>query len=177
MKTDFDSSSDEELMRAYQDGLEKAFQILYHRHSSKVYGFLINRIRDKTLVDDIFQAIFMKLHESRRHYDPKFSFIPWLFTISRSVMIDSLRKQKRNLEDSVETDKLDFLSIEYETAEELDLSCLHSNQKQAVELRYKENLSFEEIAHQLKTTPTNVRKIVSRAIKVLKKSFQERGTR
>src|SRR5476649_2776842 len=92
--------TDEELMALYQNGDEQAFGMLYARHSGRVYGFLVNSLKDKALADDVFQSTFMKLHRARSTYDPSFPFIPWLFTVCRGVMIDHIRKAGRIQEDS-----------------------------------------------------------------------------
>lgn len=49
-----------------------------------------------------------------------------------------------------------------------DLSALPGRQRIAVKLRYTDDLSFEEIAKRLDTTPGNARQIVSRALRSLK---------
>jgi len=91
--------TDEELMQEYQQCNEKAFEVLFQRHSGKVYGFLKKKLKDEAFVDDVFQATFMKLHHARSHYDPSFPFPPWLFTVCRSVLVDSIRKRERISED------------------------------------------------------------------------------
>lgn len=161
--------SDEELMGAYQQGNDNAFAVLYARHSGKVYGFLINRLKDRAFADDVFQATFMKLHKARLHYDPSFPFVPWLFTVCKSVMVDNVRKKKTIQED------LDSIAVEQAIAEEPqvltalpDLASLPETQRKAVELRYGQDLSFEEISKQLETSPANVRQLISRAVKRLR---------
>jgi len=162
--------SDEELMQAYQLGDERAFAVLYGRHSAKVYGYVRGRIKDRAFADDIFQAIFLKLHRTRNHYDPSFPFVPWLFTVCRSALIDGIRKKARIRED------LNEVAVSGAVAEEKqesllptpDLSSLPESQRQAVELRYGEDLSFEEIAKKLETSPANARQLISRAIRKLK---------
>lgn len=161
--------SDEELMHAYQQGNDSAFEILYRRHSAKVYGYLKGRLKDQAFADDVFQATFMKLHQKRSHYDSSFPFTPWLFTVCRSAMVDAIRKKKRIIED------LNAEAVEKATAEAgaekpvlPDMSALPETQRQAVELRYSQELSFDEIAKRLETSPANVRQLLSRAMKKLK---------
>ncbi len=88
-------------MKAYQVGNSAAFDILFDRHKSRVFGFLMKKLGKRFEAEEVFQAAFMKLHQSRRLYDPNFRFAPWLFTITQSVLKDHFRKNKRNLEDSV----------------------------------------------------------------------------
>ncbi|MEO5969796.1 MAG: sigma-70 family RNA polymerase sigma factor [Bdellovibrionia bacterium] len=167
--SDMNQLTDEELMKEYQSGNEMAFTILYKRHSAKIYGFLIGRLRERAFADDVFQATFLKLHKTRANYDATLPFMPWLFTVCRSVMIDSLRKKKHILEDS------DSDSVDLARAPEIpdhtplpSLDGLPANQRQVLELRYRSDLSFEEIAKKLETTPLNVRQITSRAVRRLR---------
>ncbi len=161
-----ESSSGEELMKAYQNGASRAFDLLYQRHSGRVYGFLISRLKNRAQADDIFQASFLKLHQARHHYNPSFPFLPWLFTVCKSVMLDALRKEKTNREDLIENDYI-VPALE-SVSQRVDLDILKGLQKTAVELRYQEGFSFEEIAVKLETTPSNIRQIISRGIRKLK---------
>jgi RNA polymerase sigma factor (sigma-70 family) len=162
--------SDEKLMVAYSQGDEAAFGVLYRRYSGKIYGYLMSRLRDAAFVDDVFQAVFMKLHHARSQYDPMHSFASWIFTICRSVMIDALRKKSRTREDF--SDALEIAAVEPEAEASLpSLNKLSQGQQEVVKLRYEENLSFEEIARKLETSPANVRQMVSRSIKRLKKLY------
>lgn len=170
-----EDASDEELMVAYQGGHEEAFMLLYERHSGKVYGFLSVRIGDRITADDAFQATFLKLHSSRDKYDPTLPFAPWLFTICRTAMIDVLRARKRvTSKESVDEVALEVATAPatVESATLPDFGQLPSIQRKALELRYKEDLSFEEIASRLNTTPDNTRQIISRAVRRLKKLVQ-----
>ena len=163
--------TDEELMQAYQLGDQKAFEELYRRHSAKVYGFVRSKVTSER-ADDVFQAIFMKLHISRSHYDPKFPFTPWLFTVCRSVLTDSFRKQGRNREDAT-GETIEMASETHESIEAPSLKELPSNQREAVRLRFQEDLTIDEIAKKLETSPANVRQLISRAIRKLRKKVYE----
>lgn len=170
------SSTDEELMRAYQDGDDTAFRLLFERHSSRVYGFLMAHLKNRAQADDVFQATFLKLHQARRHYDPAFPFPSWLFTVCKSVLIDHARKGARSREDSNEemvAQAKDEKIGEAETGVALD--GLPPNQRTAVELRYHDELGFEEIAKRLETTPANARKLVSRGVEKLRVLLGGRG--
>lgn len=170
--------TDEDLMQLYRRGESEAFDELYRRHSAQVYGYLHSRLKDRSLVDEVFQNIFLKLHRSRAKYDASLPFVPWLFTISRTVLIDSCRQRKT-------TEKINAL---YSSEQELNapsrgslldemalpesipaLASLSDSQKKVVDMRFREDLSFEEIAARLNTSSSNARQMVSRAIRKLKK--------
>jgi RNA polymerase sigma-70 factor (ECF subfamily) len=163
---------DEELMTAYQAGHEEAFTRLYQRYSGKGYGFLSSRLQDPALVDDAYQATFLKLHQTRAKYDPTMPFAPWLFTVCRSAMIDTLRAKNR----VQSKEDLDEAAVDEAVAPEAqeiaaipELAVLAPNQRTALELRYIQDLSFEEISRRLQTTPENTRQLISRAVRKLRK--------
>ena len=167
--SDMNQLTDEELMKEYQAGNEAAFRTLYERHSARIYGFLLSRLSEKAFADDVFQATFLKLHQTRSRYDSSLPFLPWLFTVCRSVMIDSLRKKERLLEEADSERVEQAPTPEAEIQPSLpSLDRLPHNQRQALELRYGGELSFEEIAQKLETTPLNARQLTSRAIKKLR---------
>lgn len=177
---DLKDQTDEVLMKAYQEGSERAFEVLYQRHSPKVYGYLYGKLKDRAFADDVFQAAFAKLHQSRKHYDPSFPFVPWLFTVCRSVMLDGLRKRKRTLEDldSISVENAEAPSLQIETIPALpSLEGLSVEQRKVVELRFGENLSFDDIAIRLETSPANARQMVSRAVRKLRKLMDKTGSK
>ncbi len=165
--------ADEELMALYQNGSQTAFQSLYERHSGKVYGFLKKRISSEQKVHDIFQEVFLKIHRSKHQYKKNFAVLPWIFTITKSVMIDELRKDKRKV--VVSDFNLDLLPTSELTPQVAVrdqihdiISTLPESQKAAMHLRYIEEKTFSEIAAVLGTSDMNVRKLVSRGIQRLK---------
>lgn len=166
-----DQRSDEDLMIAYQLGEESAFGLLYARHSGRVYAYLLGRLNQEA-AKDVFQSVFLKLHRTRNNYDRKVPVAAWLFTITRSAMLDAKRKQARLKEDPIEIDNLaqsEQFNFKTVTAD------LEGKQRNVVELRYVEGLDFDEIATRLETSPSNIRQILSRAIRKLRTSFSGGG--
>jgi RNA polymerase sigma-70 factor (ECF subfamily) len=99
-----------------------------------------------------------------------FPVLPWIFTITKSVMIDELRKDKKSkLVDDVDLDKIAAENTEPTLLGETSaiLQGLPEMQKNVLQMRYLDDKTFEEIAVSLKTSPANVRQIVSRGIKRL----------
>ncbi len=166
-----DKLTDEELMVMYQNGAENAFQELYARHSSKIYGFLKRKIYQAEKVTDIYQEVFIKIHRSKHLYNKSFPFLPWIFTITKSVLIDEIRKDKKSkltVDFDIEQIPAVQNTLSFISESEEFIQALPEQQKVAIQLRYVDDKTFEEIAESLKTTPLNVRQIVSRGIKRLK---------
>lgn len=154
-------------MVAYQWGDEYSFAELYSRHSTKVLGFIKSRIKNDEVSTDIFQATFLKLHKSKHLYNSSLPFSPWLFTICRNELIDYLRTQK-NIFDEFNEDNISPPTPTSKIEQDIDFSSLNKDQKMALEMRYTDDSTFEEIATALNTSPTNARKIISRSVKYLR---------
>lgn len=173
---DYNTLSDEVLMMKYQDGNEKAFVALYNRHAAKVYGYLRNKIKDDIYSEDVFQAVFMKLHKNRSQYDSAKPFLPWLFTMCKNAMVDHCRKKQRvkevfnreELSQAVAPDVIKSAPLPRMTE-------LPSMQLRAIELRYHDELSFDEIAIRMDTSPANIRQLISRAFKRLRNASDQEG--
>lgn len=173
--------TDEELMRAYTKGDMEAYKILYQRHKSRVFGFLISRLKSKEEAEEVFQEVFIKLHNHRQNYRPDIPFLPWLFTVIKNTMIDHIRKQNN----FVKHIQVDSTLIEDAFHEYQESSCVSDNftefthlseeQKQMLNLRFNQDLSFTEIAEQMNISQPNARKIVSRAISKLRDLILDKG--
>lgn len=177
MRRGLQELSDEELMVLYQQGQEEAFNHLYRRYADRVYGYLRQRMRDPQAANDVFQAALMKLHRSKDQFNSTFAFAPWLFAVVRTALLD-WQKDVRNKVVQVEFEENLFLQPQPIIASGIgrdDLSNLPEPQRAAIEMRYFDDLSFDEIAARLETTPGNVRKLVSRGIQNLKSFFTKAG--
>lgn len=163
--------TDQELMTEYRLGNEDAFTVLYERHSSKIYGYLRAKTSSDSLAREIFQVTFLKLHATRDRYRTDLPFLPWLFSICRNELIDTMRKRTRNLEDAAEWLPEVAAHTEEEEPKSVSLDHLTGMQKKAVEMRYQEDLSFEKIATRLGTSPANARQLVSRGVKALRRFY------
>ncbi len=161
-------------MAAYVGGDTEAFEILYGRHRSRVFGFLMSKLGSRNEAEDVFQMTFAKLHKSRHQYRQDIPFLPWIFTMARNTMIDHIRKKGTH-------DKHISVSAEAVAAHAAqdpapapiqsafaELSKLTESQRQVLELRFDQGLTFAEIAEQMQTTADNTRQILSRAVRKLR---------
>ncbi|MDY0222039.1 MAG: sigma-70 family RNA polymerase sigma factor [Desulfobacterium sp.] len=174
--------TDEELMVAYREGDLSAFQKLYKRHKGRLMGYLVTKLKDLDEAEDVFQSVFIKLHGSRFNYKENIPFLPWIFTITRNTMIDHIRKKrtyKKHI--SVDTEYISSRAVG-NISEPLsigaaisELSSLSDPQRQALELRFNDGLSFVDIGKQMKITHSNARQITSRAIRSLRDIFASKG--
>ncbi len=162
-------------MLAYADGDTEAFEALYQRHKNRIFGFLIKKLNNQTEAEEVFQVVFSKLHVARGKYRQDIPFLPWVFTIARNALIDHIRKQDTyqkyvTTSESAVATYAEQSSTETSSPFEIEgLSSLTETQRQALEFRFNQGLTFAEIAEQMQTSAVNTRQIISRAIRKLRK--------
>lgn len=90
-------STDQELIRAYISGNERAFELLLFRNKDRVFSYIISKVKDKDLTNDIFQDVFIKVIKNLKKgaYNEEGKFLPWVLTISHNLVIDHFRRQKK----------------------------------------------------------------------------------
>lgn len=162
-------------MLAYADDDMEAFEALYRRHKQRIFGFLVKKLKNQTEAEEVFQAVFTKLHVARGTYRQDIPFLPWVFTIARNALIDHIRKRE-TYQKHVTTSELAVETYAGRAGSETPghfevegLASLTETQRQVLELRFSQGLTFAEIAEQMQTSAANSRQIISRTIRKLRK--------
>lgn len=171
----YEDTEDEKLMVLYVQGDEAAFNELFLRYKGRVYAYLSKRVSDPRKADDVFQEAFLKLHRSRILYDSKRLFSAWIFSITRNAIRDHLRQKRRNpatLGVDVETISGSDETVSAEIQLESVLKKISQKEREAIQLRFDKNIGFEEIGKLLGTSEGNVRQIVSRGLRKIRKAFR-----
>ncbi len=88
---------DRELITAYLDGNDKAFEVLLMRHKDKMFRFIYLKLRDKMLAEDVFQETFVKIINTLKlgTYNEEGKFLPWAMRIAHNLVIDHFRKSSK----------------------------------------------------------------------------------
>lgn len=149
--------SDEALMLAYASGDVGAFENLYRRHRSTLYGFLMRSLGRRDQADDCFQEIWSRVIAARADYTIQARFTTWLLQIAHNLLIDRHRRQRPDIpldavpESAVEMDdppdEPERVLSEFECHRRLRtaIAGLPPEQRHAVLLRLDQELSLDEI--------------------------------
>jgi len=169
-------------MLAYAEDDMESFEALYQRHRQRIFGFLMKKLKNRTEAEEVFQTIFSKLHVARKKYRQDIPFLPWVFTIARNALIDHVRKRDA-YQKHVTTSELAVETYAEQSGadppgqfEVTGFSSLTEIQRQALEFRFNQGLTFAEIAEQMQTSVDNSRQIISRAIRKLRKLMTGKET-
>lgn len=86
-------ASDEQLMSAYRDGDAGAFDLLYMRHKGPLFRYVLRgvRSRNRSIAEELYQEIWIRVIEARKRYAATARFTTWLYTIAHNRMVDYWR--------------------------------------------------------------------------------------
>lgn len=89
--------SDGVLVKNYIAGSEKSLEILIYRHKQRIFSFILSKVLDKEIAEDIFQDTFIKVIRTlkRGSYNEEGKFLPWIMRIAHNLIIDHFRRNKR----------------------------------------------------------------------------------
>ena len=155
--------SDNELVAAFIAGNNEAFDTLLSRYQDRLYSYIQYYIHNRDLADDLFQETFVKAIVCLRQggYQESGYFYAWLTRIAHNLLIDHLRAERHDevqyADDGAtlwnDNPQLLDCSRESELVTEQILKDvkrlvehLPEEQREMVQLRYYQGLSFKEIA-------------------------------
>lgn len=155
--------TDDMLVQAYMEGKDSAFDELLARNQQQLFDFILALTRDKDKADDLFQETFIRAIVKMKdgQYFNQGKFLYWLMRIARNLLIDDVRKQKKEQAVNISDDELltvidcghPYKSREdMLVAEELSghmrqlMDLLPDEQREVVLMRYYQGLQFKDIA-------------------------------
>lgn len=94
MKTDGGRKTDEQLIKAIQQGNKAAFTSLVRRYEDTVYRFSYKVCRDETKAEETLQDTFINVYRKLDTFDRKSKFSTWLYSIVTNNCLMSRRKRK-----------------------------------------------------------------------------------
>ena len=88
--------TDEQLVAAYANGNNEAFDALLNRHQTQVFSYIMRIVRNRDLANDIFQETFVKAITTIRQgrYTDAGKFGAWVNRIAHNLVIDFYRQEK-----------------------------------------------------------------------------------
>lgn len=165
------------LVKQARRGDADAFGVLYTRHLDAIYRYVLARISDAQLAEDLTEEIFVRAWEALPRYKVgKHPFSSWLYRIAHNLVVDSHRKKQPEAADN---DFLEALPDRRLTPEELlarkqdfghlarAVQQLDEEAQQVVVLRFVEGLTHKEVARITGKTEAASRVIQHRALATL----------
>jgi RNA polymerase sigma-70 factor (ECF subfamily) len=177
-------SEERQLVERLLAGDERAFSTFFNDYFPRIYRFALPRVnRDADLAKDVVQGTLIKAVRGLKGFRGDSALFTWLCQICRREIVDQLRKQRRRSDQVVLIDDSPEIRAVLESIEapsstepmsrqdaaELQrivhavLDRLPSRYGEALELKYIEGRSVEEIGDRLGIGHTAAQSLLARA--------------
>ncbi|MEM7031304.1 MAG: RNA polymerase sigma factor [Chloroflexota bacterium] len=176
---DFDELDDEALVRLIQNECQaqKAFTILYRRHITMVFRYLVARVETEEDAQDLTSQTFMAALEALSKFEGRAKFTTWLIGIARNKATDHLRRQRNTLSlDVAQTIPYPTPHLDEIVEQNLKLDLiirtmrvLSPDRAEALTLHSFAGLSATQVAEIMDKKEPAVRMLIHRAIRDIRK--------
>jgi RNA polymerase sigma-70 factor, ECF subfamily len=160
-------------------------ETLVEQYQYRLVRYLVSVLGRRDGVDDLVQETWLRVLERGGSYDGYSRFEPWLFRVARNLALDAMRKQPMSSLDSDEENGLRSspasdepspyaLAARTQDAERLahSLETLESVYREALVLRFQEDLSLQEISVIVGAPVSTVASRIYRGLATLRQQFE-----
>jgi RNA polymerase sigma-70 factor (ECF subfamily) len=159
----------------------RAFEALYRKYVAQVYNFALYELRDANAAEDLTAQVFLRALDGLPRFreqgePPDSSFRVWLFQICRNTLANERRRVRRHPQASLDL-ALDVPATDDVQAEALDreqlarawqqIGKLPAERRQALVLRFVEEMSTREIGEVLGRSEGATRVLIHRALQAV----------
>jgi len=141
---------------------EAAFSTLVAQYQERLYWHIRNMVKNHEDADDILQNVFIKVYRSIQGFKGDSKLYTWLYKIATNETITFLNKRAKRLQissEELQTQLVDNLESDvYFEGSEIQLklqkaiSMLPMKQQQVFQMKYFEDLKYEEMSVILETS-------------------------
>ena len=164
--------SDDELVEQILLGNENVAEELIKRYYTSILRYCRWHCPNLEKAEDLTQETFLKLFKNLSGYKGKKKFKAYLYTIANHLCIDESRKVEfypLEDEEDIVHEYNDIVRLEDRAEISYFLNFLSSEQREAVILRFGEQLSFGEIAKVMGCNMRTAQSRVRNALKIMRK--------
>ena len=180
------ANEDQAYVEKAKAGNQEAFSKLMDKYKDSIFYMTLKMIHNRDDAEDLTLESFGKAFNKIKKYDNKYAFSTWLFKIATNNCIDFIRKKRletHSIDEPIKTEKgsINTINVESETLnpeqkvmkEQRVISVrsavkkLKPKYRHMIELRYYEELSYEEIATELNIPLGTVKAQLFRAKELL----------
>jgi RNA polymerase sigma factor (sigma-70 family) len=169
------------LWKSFLQGNKEALATIFLLFHDDLYRYGFRLSGNETLAEDSLQDLFLQLWKNRQNLRPIDNLKPYLFKSFRNHIIDNIELQKPAIPIDVDFEHPfevsyspeDFV-IQQQVSEETRLKIvealnnLSSRQREAIYLRYFEELDFDMIAGVMEMNIQSVRNTLHRGLQALR---------
>ena len=165
-----DPAAERQLIEAAQKDPHR-FAALYEANFERVYAFVARRVRDRDEAQDLTADVF---HQALANL-PRFEwrgvpFAAWLFKIAAHTIADRWKRaaRDRDVPDISEPEQVSLEDLEHRARLFRLVDRLPADQRRVVVMRFAEQKSIREIAHELGRSEGAVKQLQFRGLQGLR---------
>ncbi|HEC41594.1 MAG TPA: sigma-70 family RNA polymerase sigma factor [Bacteroides sp.] len=177
--------NDSELIRRFREGSNRnnAFNQIVTKYQERLYWHIRKLVISHDDTDDVLQNTFIKAFEALDRFREDASLFTWLYRIATNESLSFLKKKKKwylqplgenlgFLENTLESDTY-FSGDEIQMKLQKAIVRLPEKQRLVFNMKYFDELKYEEISEILKTSVGALKASYHHAIKKLEKYLTE----
>jgi RNA polymerase sigma-70 factor, ECF subfamily len=169
------SPADDRLLLEAAQKDPSRFAELYEIHFERVYAFIVRRVNDRDVAEDLTSDVFHKALANIRQFEWRgVPFVAWLFRIAANAIADrSRRAAKEVVEDPPEdSTEMNVEAIDHQSRLFKLVHQLPSDQRRVITMRFAEEKSIREIATELGRSEGAVKQLQFRALEKLRAQME-----
>src|SRR5713226_3264976 len=86
-----------DVLQQFCQGDIDAFEALFRKHQSEIYGWIVRIVRDPGAAEDLTVETFWRIYRAHARFDPEGSFGAWARRIATNVALDHLKTARREV--------------------------------------------------------------------------------
>ncbi|TNE70903.1 sigma-70 family RNA polymerase sigma factor [bacterium] len=173
-------------------GDERVYKQFMQKYERALYFFIVKMVRDREMIPDLIQEIFVKAFSNLSTFNPQYAFSTWLYRIATNHTIDYLRKKKLNtysIDEPVSTKdgemQIELPDNNFAADKEIQhkeraslisqaISSLPEKYQMVIKMRHMEEKSYQEISEILDLPLGTVKAHIFRARELLYKFLKDK---
>jgi RNA polymerase sigma-70 factor (ECF subfamily) len=183
-------TSDEELIEGIREGGSVAMQILFARYQVRVYRFVLRRVGDAAIAEDLTSEVFITVWRHANQFEARSSVATWLLAIARYKSLAELRRRcriesrlQRTPADDIASEPLESpvaaeCGLQAEDQRRLVRKCLMRlprEHRTVIDLVYYHEKSVKEVADIVGISPNTVKTRMYYARRKLAELLKDEG--
>jgi RNA polymerase sigma-70 factor, ECF subfamily len=173
--------NDSLIVKECLEGSERAFEMLVDKYQRVVFNVAYRMTNDYDASEDIAQAVFIKVFENLRSFDPKYKLFSWLYRMTINESLNHIKHARRNEELSptlASTEKApdqSYGEAELRLRVQDCLMDLPPDHRLLIVMRHYGNRSYKEIAETVGISEKKVKSRLFTARHLLRDALAKRG--
>lgn len=183
MPKNLQEKNDQELYQLYLENNEQAFNEIVFRYQNLMVYFIARYTKDLSIAEDISQDVFVYLLLNKEQYNFNYSLKTYLYMIAKCRALNYLKKEKKIMawqgEENKDKEQFDLEEMMEQNEEKIILNQaikqMKSEYQEVIYLSHFQGFKYREIAQIMGKNIGQVKILINRAKKKLKKILEEEG--